>query len=54
MYRQEKEERNNVMNKTTIRIPDKLKQEIQQEADRRNISFNAMILIWIEKGRQKG
>lgn len=37
---------------TTIRLPVELKELLQQEAERLGISFNAYILILIEKGRQ--
>ena len=35
---------------TTIRLPAELKEQLQQEADRRGISFNALVLILIDKG----
>lgn len=35
---------------TTIRLPSELKEKIQKEADRLGISFNAMVLILLEKG----
>lgn len=40
---------------TTIRLPSDLKEEIQQQADSMGISFNAFILIILEKwiNRQK-
>lgn len=37
---------------TTIRLPIKLKEELQREADRKGISLNAYILILIDIGRQ--
>lgn len=37
---------------TTIRLPVELKELLQQEAERLGISFNAYILILIEKGRR--
>lgn len=37
---------------TTIRLPVELKELLQQEAERLGISFNAYMLILIEKGRQ--
>lgn len=37
---------------TTIRLPAKLKQQLQQEAARKGVSLNAYILILIDKGRQ--
>lgn len=40
---------------TTIRLPSDLKEEIQRQADSMGISFNAFILIILEKwiNRQK-
>lgn len=35
---------------TTIRLPVGLKEELQQEADRRGISFNAVVIILLKKG----
>lgn len=35
---------------TTIRLPADLKERIQREADKRGYSFNALILILLEKG----
>lgn len=37
---------------TTIRLPAELNEKLQQEADRMGISFNAYVLILIDKGRQ--
>ena len=37
---------------TTIRLPAELKRELQREADERGISFNAYVLILIDKARQ--
>jgi len=37
---------------TTIRLPKELKEQLQQEADRKGISFNAYFLLLIDKGRQ--
>lgn len=37
---------------TTIRLPAELKEQLQREADRRGVSFNAMVLILIYKGLQ--
>lgn len=34
----------------TIRLPSKLKQRIQKEADGMGISFNAMLIIFLERG----
>lgn len=34
---------------TTIRLPVKLKSEIQQEADRRGESFNGIIMIMLNR-----
>lgn len=39
-----------IREQTTIRLPAELKSKLQQEADRRGISFNALILILIDKG----
>lgn len=33
---------------TTIRLPAELKEKIQQEADRRGMSFNQLLLIIID------
>ena len=38
---------------TTIRLPVELKRQLQQEADKRGFSFNAYVLILIDKGRQE-
>lgn len=38
---------------TTIRLPAELKEKIQQEADRRGMSFNAMLIILVEKGLER-
>ena len=38
---------------TTIRLPAELKKQLQQEADRRGISLNALVLILINKGLQR-
>ena len=35
---------------TTIRLPDKIKKDIEKEANIRNISFNAMVNGLIVKG----
>lgn len=37
---------------TTIRLPAELKEKLQQEAARKGISFNAYLLILIDKGHQ--
>ncbi|GEM_PF-2111175 len=37
---------------TTIRLPVELKQEIQKEAERKGISFNAEMVIMIQKGQE--
>nr|DAJ45466.1 MAG TPA: antitoxin [Caudoviricetes sp.] len=37
---------------TTIRLPAELKRELQREADEKGISFNAYVLILIDKARQ--
>lgn len=34
---------------TTIRLPTGLKEQLQQEADRRGISFNALVVILLQK-----
>ena len=36
----------------TIRLPKELKEQLQQEANRKGISFNAYILLLIDKGHQ--
>ena len=38
---------------TTIRLPGELKKTLQQEADKKGISFNAYVLTLIDKGRQE-
>lgn len=37
---------------TTIRLPIKLKETLQKEADKKGISLNAYILLLIDIGRQ--
>ena len=37
---------------TTIRLPAELKEKLQQEAQKKGISFNSYILLLIDKGRQ--
>lgn len=37
---------------TTIRLPAELKQTLMEEAMKRGISFNAYIMILIDKGRR--
>ena len=37
---------------TTIRLPKELKEQLQAEADKMGISFNAYILILIDKGHR--
>ena len=37
---------------TTIRLPVELKEQLQAEADKRDISFNSYILWLIDKARQ--
>ena len=37
---------------TTIRLPAELKEQLQQEADMFGISFNAYVLILIDKGHR--
>lgn len=34
---------------TTIRLPAELKEQLQREADRRGISFNALVVILLQK-----
>ncbi|MDD7349778.1 MAG: Arc family DNA-binding protein [Clostridiales bacterium] len=34
----------------TIRLPAELKEKIQQAADRKGISFNSMVIIFLEAG----
>ena len=52
--KQDKRRRNRVSDReqTTIRLPAGLKEKLQQEAERRGISFNAYVLLLIDKGRQ--
>ena len=35
---------------TTIRLPSELKEEIQKEADKRDISFNGMVCRLLKEG----
>ena len=35
---------------TTIRLPAELKEQLQQEADRRGDSFNGLLLILLDAG----
>ncbi len=35
---------------TTIRLPTELKQRIQQEADKKGISFNAALIFLLQRG----
>ena len=37
---------------TTIRLPEDLKERLQRQADRRGLSFNAYVLLLIDKGLQ--
>ncbi len=37
---------------TTIRLPAELKEILHQEATERGLSFNAYLLVLIDKGRQ--
>lgn len=37
---------------TTIRLPMELKEKLQMEAQQMGVSFNAYILMLIEKGRR--
>ena len=34
---------------TTIRLPVELKKKLQQEADKRGISFNAIMILFLQK-----
>lgn len=38
---------------TTIRLPSELKEQLQGEAAKENISFNAYVLMLISIGRQE-
>ncbi|MCI9439322.1 MAG: hypothetical protein HFH85_19680 [Lachnospiraceae bacterium] len=38
---------------TTIRLPAGLKERIRQEADRRGIGFNAMVLMILQEERRR-
>lgn len=38
---------------TTIRLPAELKEELQQEADRRGYSFNALIILYCKAGLEQ-
>ncbi len=38
---------------TTIRLPKELKEEIQRQADEMGVSFNARLLMLIQKGIEK-
>lgn len=38
---------------TTIRLPASLKEQIQQEADRRGISLNALIIMILSEERNR-
>lgn len=35
---------------TTIRLPRELKEKLQGEADKRGISFNSLVIIYLERG----
>ena len=37
---------------TTIRLPAELKEALQREAERKGFSFNAYLLLLIDKGRR--
>lgn len=37
---------------TTIRLPDELKEQLQREAVLKGISFNAYVLLLIDRGRR--
>lgn len=39
---------------TTIRLPTELKEQLQREAALKGISFNAYVLLLIDKGRRAG
>lgn len=36
---------------TTIRLPAELQEKLQQEADRRGISFNALVIMILSEAR---
>lgn len=40
------------MEQTTIRLPKELKKELQKQADKMDISFNAMLMMLIDIGYQ--
>lgn len=42
----------NEREQTTIRLPAELKEQLQREADMRGISFNAYLLLLIDKARR--
>lgn len=44
-------EKNPEREQTTIRLPVELKEELQQEADKRGISFNALVLMLLNAER---
>ena len=37
----------------TVRLPVELKEQLQQKADERGISFNAALIIFLQKGLEK-
>ncbi len=37
---------------TTLRLPSELKEELQREAQRKGMSFNAYVLLLIDRGRR--
>lgn len=44
-------DRNQEREQTTIRLPIGMKEELQQEADKRGISFNALVLMLLNVER---
>lgn len=47
--KKEGKEMKNPREQTTIRIPAELKEMMQQEADRKGISFNQLVLLVLKK-----
>ena len=37
---------------TTLRMPEELKEQLQKEAEKKGISFNAYLLLLIDRGHQ--
>ena len=48
-----KESENMNREQTTIRLPAELKEQLQQEADKRNQSFNGLINLLLIKGIER-